>query len=146
MSSCDANGRIRAEWLWMPLCAPPLRDGRLASDGLVVVEWRDDGGTSAERPIAGLHVHHEDDEAWYVLEGTLGFRRGDELIDAPAGSAVLVPRGVAHSYWNAGSKPARYVLVMTPRIAALIDELHRPDAAGTWHDVFRRHASELLTG
>jgi mannose-6-phosphate isomerase-like protein (cupin superfamily) len=44
----------------------------------VLVEWE----ASAERigplaPVAPLHVHHEDDEAWYVLEGALGFRLAD---------------------------------------------------------------------
>jgi uncharacterized cupin superfamily protein len=123
--------------------APPLRNGPLKSEALVLVEWEDSGGTSPEQPIAGLHIHHDDDEAWYVLEGTLGFRVGDDLVEAPAGSAVLVPRGVAHSYWNADG-PARYVLVMTPQIAALIEELHHPEASGRWHEIFRRHGSELL--
>ena len=59
--------------------APPLR-GRPLSDpaaGMVLVEWSDPGGvTSRDRPIAGLHVHHQDDEAWYVLQGRLGFQLG----------------------------------------------------------------------
>jgi mannose-6-phosphate isomerase-like protein (cupin superfamily) len=37
---------------------------------LVLAEWRDPGGaTDPPRDIAPLHVHHCDDEAWYVLEG-----------------------------------------------------------------------------
>jgi mannose-6-phosphate isomerase-like protein (cupin superfamily) len=39
----------------------------------VVQEWRDEGETRRESPVAPLHVHHEEDEAWYVLEGRLGF-------------------------------------------------------------------------
>ena len=97
-----------------------------------------------ERPIAPLHVHHEDDEAWYVLEGALGFVRGAERLRAGAGAAVLVPRGTPHSYWNAHSGLTRYVIVMTPRIAALVAAVHRPDAAGRLPEVFRAHASELL--
>ena len=72
----------------------------------MLAEWADAGESSAERPIAPLHLHHSDDEAWYVLEGTLGFVRGDERLEAPAGSAVLVPRGVAHTFWNAGGASA----------------------------------------
>jgi len=53
--------------------------------------------------IAPLHVHHQDDEAWYVLEGQLCVRRRQEVVEARAGSAVFVPRGTARTYWN----PAR---------------------------------------
>jgi mannose-6-phosphate isomerase-like protein (cupin superfamily) len=123
--------------------APPLRDGRLAGDDFVVVEWRAAPDSSEERPVAGLHVHHEDDEAWYVLEGTLGFRVDDEVLTAPAGSAVLVPKGTAHSYWNAGAGEARYVLVMSPRTAALVEALHS-GSGESYEEIFRRHASELL--
>ena len=123
--------------------APPLRDRRLEGEDFVVVEWRAGTDTSRERPVAGLHVHHEDDEAWFVLEGTLGFQVGDETVTAPAGSAVLVPKGTPHSYWNAGEIEARYVLVMSPRIAALVAELHS-GSGESYAEIFRRHASELL--
>jgi uncharacterized cupin superfamily protein len=46
----------------------------LAAEGaaLVLAEWRDPGGASEpRRSIAPLHLHRADDEAWYVLEGTL---------------------------------------------------------------------------
>jgi mannose-6-phosphate isomerase-like protein (cupin superfamily) len=123
--------------------APPLRDARLEGEDFVIVEWRAGTDTSRERPVAGLHVHHEDDEAWYVLEGTLGFQVGDELVTAHAGSAVLVPKGTPHSYWNAGEAEARYVLVMSPRIAALVAELHS-GTGESYAEIFRRHASDLL--
>src|SRR5215467_14416618 len=123
--------------------APPLRDRRLEGEDFVVVEWRAGTDTSRERPVAGLHVHHEDDEAWYVLEGTLGLQVGGEIVTAPAGTAVLVPKGTPHSYWNAGEGEARYVLVMTPRIAALVAELHS-GSGESYTEIFRRHASELL--
>jgi mannose-6-phosphate isomerase-like protein (cupin superfamily) len=115
----------------------------IACESFVVVEWGDDGGHPG-RPIAPLHVHHEDDEAWYVLEGRLGFRLGDEERVAGAGEAVLAARGVPHAYWNADAAPARYLLVMPPRIHRLIQALHdgtRSDFAA----VFREHASELLS-
>ena len=126
--------------------APALREGPLGlPDGdFVMVEWGDPGGvTGPDRPIAGLHVHHADDEAWYVLEGTLGFRVGDELVEAGPGAAVLVPRGTPHTYWNARAEPARYLLVMTPRIHRLVRELHAPGASD-YGAIFRAHESELL--
>ena len=124
--------------------APPLADAPLEARSFVLAEWRDDGESSAERPIAPLHVHHDDDEAWYVLEGALGFVRGGERLEAGTGTAVLVPRGTPHSFWNAHSGLTRYAIVMTPRIAALVAAVHRPESAGRLSEVFRAHASELL--
>jgi mannose-6-phosphate isomerase-like protein (cupin superfamily) len=123
--------------------APPLHGNRLEGEDFVVVEWRAAPDTSAERPIAGLHVHHDDDEAWVVLEGTLGFRVGDELVTAGRGAAVLVPKGTPHAYWNGGDTEARYVLVMSPRTAALVEALHS-GSGESYAEIFRRYASELL--
>ncbi|HST16223.1 MAG TPA: cupin domain-containing protein [Gaiellaceae bacterium] len=124
--------------------AARLADGPLHAGGFVVAEWRDGGETSAERPIAPLHVHFSDDEAWYVIEGRLGFVRGDDRVEAAAGSAVLVPRGTPHSFWNAADGETRYVIVMTPRIAALVDAVHAPGSRERLHELFREHDSELL--
>lgn len=126
--------------------APALASGPLGlPDGdFVMVEWGDPGGvTGPDRPIAGLHIHHADDEAWYVLDGTLGFRIGSGLVEAGAGAAVHVPRGTPHSFWNARPEPARYVLVMAPRIYRLVQALHAP-GAGDYAAIFRAHESELL--
>jgi mannose-6-phosphate isomerase-like protein (cupin superfamily) len=125
--------------------APPLAGHTLVSkDGsLALAEWSDDGESSAERPIAGLHVHHADDEAWYVLEGKLGFRLGDRTVEAPAGSAVMAAAGTPHTYWNAGPGRARYLLVASPRLFALIEELHAPNAE--FPEIFRKYDSEILS-
>jgi mannose-6-phosphate isomerase-like protein (cupin superfamily) len=123
----------------------PLAGAQLGGedDDFVIVEWRDSGESEWEW-IAPLHVHHADDEAWYVLEGALRFRIGDELFEAPAGSAVLAPKGTPHAYGNANrGRPARYLLVMTPRIDALVKALHEP-GAGDYAAIFRTHQSELL--
>ena len=110
-----------------------------ADDRFVIVEWTAEVG---DHWIAPLHVHHEDDEAWYVLSGTLGFRLGDEELEARAGSAVLARRGTPHTYRNAGLTEARYLLVMTPRIAQLIEQIHRSDADTA--AVFVAHQSLIL--
>jgi len=61
-----------------------------------------------------MHVHAGEDEAWYVLEGALRFRLGDELSDAPSGTFVFVPRGTPHCFQNAGDHPARVLVLFTP--------------------------------
>ncbi|HXN51312.1 MAG TPA: cupin domain-containing protein [Candidatus Acidoferrum sp.] len=92
-----------------PIIAPPLAGNILGSpnDSFVIAEWQDAGGPAEPaRLIAPRHVHHHDDEAWYVLEGTLRVQAGESEIEASAGSGVLVPRGTPHTYWNAGPRPA----------------------------------------
>jgi mannose-6-phosphate isomerase-like protein (cupin superfamily) len=114
----------------------------IVSDSFVIADWKDPG-THPGRPIAGLHLHRSDDEAWIVLEGRLGFRVGEEEREVPAGESILVTRGTPHSYWNATSAPARYLLVMTPRIHRLIEVLHAGDRSD-FAQVFEEHDSELL--
>jgi hypothetical protein len=132
-----------------PIVAPPLGGNVLGSigDSFVIAEWEDAGGPPGPpRWIAPLHLHHSDDEAWYVLEGTLCVRRGTEVIEARAGSAVLVARGTPHTYWNPGPELTRYLLVMTSNIYSLIKAIHtmpgRNPAA--LRAVFGKFDSELL--
>ena len=90
-------GDVRREVVAAPLAGNELGG---PSDDFVIVEWSDSGRGEWEW-IAPLHVHHADDEAWYVLEGTLRFRLGDDEIEAGPGSAVFAPRGMPHAYGNA---------------------------------------------
>ncbi len=113
----------------------------------VIAEWRDAGGPPGPpRWIAPLHVHHHDDEAWYVLEGTLRVLVGKDEVESGAGGAVFVPRGTPHTYWNPSQEPVRYLLVMTSNIYGLILDIHAmprktPDLL---REVFRKYDSELL--
>jgi mannose-6-phosphate isomerase-like protein (cupin superfamily) len=112
----------------------------------LVEEWADKGETSRDRPIAPLHLHRSEDEAWFVLEGALGFRLGDDEVEAEAGRAVIVPAGTPHSYWNATDGKARYVIVMGPRTAELIAAIHAMDPfdPARLPALFKEHDSELL--
>jgi mannose-6-phosphate isomerase-like protein (cupin superfamily) len=109
---------------------------RIAADGrfLVIKEWRGSGP-------AALHVHHADDEAWHVLEGTLHFRFADQEIDVSAGGTVFVPAGVAHTY---RATDARYLIIMTPRLAALIKELQATRDPATHAKIYHKYDSTLL--
>jgi mannose-6-phosphate isomerase-like protein (cupin superfamily) len=131
------------------LFAASLAGGEIRSPraSLVLGEWRDPGaGGDPPVCIAPLHVHHEDDEAWYVLEGTLKVRVGADDVEVGAGGAVLVPRGMPHTYWNPDPTPTRYVLVMTPRIKDLIDATRALSERNqeTLEATFREHSSEYL--
>ena len=102
------------------------------------------------RLIAPLHLHRHDDEAWYVLEGTLivqsGPDRDRDQVEVRAGSGIFVPRGTPHTYWNPGPGPVRYLLVMTSNIYGLIQDIHALSEKTPEHlkSVFARHDSELL--
>jgi quercetin dioxygenase-like cupin family protein len=61
-----------------------------------------------------LHTHLNEDESWYVLDGSLRFKLGSELRAAPTGSFVFVPRGTPHCFQNIGSGPATILVIFTP--------------------------------
>lgn len=60
------------------------------------------------------HIHHREDEAFWVLEGTLEISVGEQRFTGDAGSFVHLPRGVIHSYINVGTEPARFLTWMVP--------------------------------
>jgi mannose-6-phosphate isomerase-like protein (cupin superfamily) len=131
--------------------APPLAGNTVGSIGqdFVIAEWKDAGGPPGPpRWIAPLHLHRDDDEAWYVLEGRLHVRVGKEVREASAGSAVFVPRGTAHTYCNPGPGLVRYLLVMTSNIYSLIQEIHlmKDRSHDALRVLFEKHDSELLDG
>ncbi len=47
---------------------------------------------------APRHVHHEEDQAWYVLDGEATFHCGGEQLTAGAGARVFLPKGVGHAF------------------------------------------------
>jgi mannose-6-phosphate isomerase-like protein (cupin superfamily) len=81
---------------------------------LVDVTWtRYEAGERGPDP----HVHERHADAWYVLEGELTFGvgpGGETLHQAPAGTLVLVPAGVIHTFRNDGTGTARFLNVHAP--------------------------------
>lgn len=60
------------------------------------------------------HIHHREDETFWVLEGELEFMIGDGTVRAPAGSFIYAPRYIPHTYKNVGTTPARYLVMIQP--------------------------------
>ena len=60
-----------------------------------------------------LHLHHNEDETFYVLEGELSFLVGDERIDVQTGDYLFAPRGIAHAY-VVRSERARMLVTASP--------------------------------
>jgi mannose-6-phosphate isomerase-like protein (cupin superfamily) len=127
--------------------APMIISARSGDDGrsvrgtsLVMQDWPAEGLASE---VAPLHVHHADDEAWHVIAGALRFRFADHEVTAAAGSTVLVPAGVPHTFGNAGPERSRFIIILPARLDEMISLLHQGDPAG--HPaIYRRYESELL--
>ncbi len=77
------------------------------------------------------HIHHREDEAYYVLEGALEILDGDRTFTASAGSFVYIPRGTLHRFKNKGTEPARMVVLCTPAgFEGFLREVSQPAKEG----------------
>jgi len=69
--------------------------------------------TEAPGVEAPLHVHHREDEGFWILEGDVTFEVGDATIQAHAGDYVFGPRDIPHRY-TVGDAGCRMLFIMTP--------------------------------
>lgn len=97
-----------------------------------------------------LHVHHDFDEGFHVLEGTLQMVVGEGTVQAPPGTFVLAARGTLHTFSNPSEQPVRILGYWSPaRGLALIEALGKvmtttgvPDASAV-EEIYHQHNSEL---
>jgi mannose-6-phosphate isomerase-like protein (cupin superfamily) len=61
-----------------------------------------------------LHVHHNEDEAFYVVEGAFDIQVGERTARATAGSLVFGPKGVPHAYVKLEEGPAKLLEIFSP--------------------------------
>jgi mannose-6-phosphate isomerase-like protein (cupin superfamily) len=86
---------------------------------------------------APLHTHRNEDEYSYVVQGRFGIQLGPEEFEAGPGDLVVKPRGVPHTFWNAGDEPARLLELISPagfenyfrELAPLLTTADRDEAA-----------------
>jgi quercetin dioxygenase-like cupin family protein len=69
---------------------------------------------AAHGPHPPPHVHDQLDHAIYVLEGTVVFTVEQRQLSAPAGSFILIPHGITHTFANPSDAAARFVEVDAP--------------------------------
>jgi len=110
--------------------------GRSYPMGRIAALFKADGAETAERYSIsewwlephtqgpGAHSHPEDD-VFYVIEGVMTFRVGDEWLDAAKGAFVLVPGGVTHDFENRSAARAGVLNLSIPGAF----EQHMPDIA-----------------
>ena len=65
-------------------------------------------------PGVAPHVHHNEDEAMYVLSGEITARVGDRTHTLTAGTFILMPRDVPHSFANPSTTEARVLVINSP--------------------------------
>ncbi len=63
---------------------------------------------------APLHVHRREDEAFYVLSGTVDFICGEERFRAETGAFAYLPRGIPHTFLGISERPARVLVMLLP--------------------------------
>jgi quercetin dioxygenase-like cupin family protein len=96
-----------ARW-WGPGLAI-IKAGAADTGGqMTIVEVTEPPG--AEAP---LHVHHREDEAFWVLEGDATFQIGETTIEAHAGDYAFGPRHIPHRY-TVGAAGCRMLFILTP--------------------------------
>jgi quercetin dioxygenase-like cupin family protein len=119
----------------------PPEDGRLQASDAILLAFAEEGETVTDRPERtirilvdlpeltmtwtryeegeegpGPHIHREHVDAFFVLTGELVFGLGPEVerATAPAGTFVLAPQGVVHTFRNEGPGPATFLNFHAP--------------------------------
>lgn len=86
-----------------------LLTGAQSNGGCFIVE-----GMAAPGGGPPPHLHHFEDETFYMLEGTATFQAGGQTIHAKPGDLIHIPRGTVHSLRNDGDSPARALIIISP--------------------------------
>jgi len=98
--------------------------GAVTGGGLDVVDHHVPAGYAPP-----LHVHRDQDEVFYLIEGTLDVACAEDHWRVEAGSLVFLPRGVPHGFTVTADRPARTLLINAPAgFADVVLELGTPAA------------------
>ena len=90
------------------------------------------------------HRHQRYDEAFYVLQGEIEYRIGDEWITATVGTCVFAPAGSIHGFRNSGASDARQLVIAAPAEALEFVEALHGATADQLSAVLERYATEFV--
>jgi len=125
-------------------CKVSARD----TDGAMCV-FEFTGGSAGPR-----HLHYDQDEWIYVIDGELDFQVGDKRLRLGAGESAFLPRKVAHAWSCIGSRPGKIINIYQP--AGKMEEffrevgkfrtppIHEALSLDEMHHFFDAHGMELL--
>ncbi len=93
---------------------------------MTIVEITEPPGSQAP-----LHVHHREDEAFWILEGDVTIEVGDTTIECHAGDYAFGPRGIPHRF-TVGNAGCRMLFILTPGgLEGLVRETGEPAPSRT---------------
>jgi quercetin dioxygenase-like cupin family protein len=127
-SSHYAIAEDEAEAFWfLGNLATVKAGGKRTGGALAVVEFVAPPGFATPR-----HVHHAEDEAFYVLEGSLAGFCGDSKWEATVGSFVWLPKDVPHGYANTADGVTRSLTITLPSgFEQFVEEIGEPAPSRT---------------
>lgn len=99
----------QARWLMGHFIQVKL-DGKESGGALSIIELI----VPPRDPGPPPHTHRREDEIFYVLEGCIVAQAGDRQLQGEAGSLLLLPKDVQHSFRNPSDSPTRLLVIMTP--------------------------------
>ncbi len=107
-----------------------------------------------------LHRHTREAEAFYLLEGAMTYRAGEETFELSTGSFLYLPKSLPHAFRIRGERPARILALTAPgHLLHLYDEVGMPAAErrlpgddglpmaeeiGRWNEVGARYGLEVV--
>ena len=100
-------GEGEARW-WLGMLAEIKATAADTGGQMTIVEVTCAPGTEAP-----LHVHHREDEAFWILEGDATFHVGETTVEAHAGDYLFGPREIPHRY-SVGEAGCRMLFIVTP--------------------------------
>lgn len=148
-----ATRRGEGEARWWFACLAEIKVTAKETGGLLsIIEI-----TEPPNAATPLHVHHREDEGFWILEGDVTFEVGGTTIEGNAGDFAFGPRGIPHRY-TVGDAGCRMLYIMTPGgFEDLVREMSVPAQSRTlppasddepdWEHVAavaKAHACELL--
>jgi mannose-6-phosphate isomerase-like protein (cupin superfamily) len=104
-------------------------------------------------PLTGppLHLHHEQDDTFYILSGTLTVQAGDDIFDIGPGDFFSIPPGIPHTFDNLHNRgePVQAINLMTPgghfdMFEAMATVEAGPHHAEATRDIVTRYGTEIV--
>ncbi len=115
------------EAIWWFACLAEIKATAADTGGLMtIIEITEPPGSEAP-----LHVHHREDEAFWILAGDVTFEVGDTTVECHAGDYAFGPRDIPHRY-TVGPAGCRMLFILTPGgFEGIVREMGRPAQSRT---------------